>query len=428
MRILSLTAGAASMYCGSCLRDNNLAAELRRMGHDITLVPLYTPTRTDEPSESAGAHILFGGISVYLQNQSALFRHTPAWLDRIWDSQWALNAAAKRSIAVDAESLGAMTVAMLEGAQGPIAREFRKLEHWLALQASGGNPPDVVTIPNTLLISLAPAIRRVYRGPIVCTMQGEDLFLNHLLEPYQSRALDLIRRQAQHVDAFIAISQSYAALMARLLEIPPAKIFAVPPGVDPARFQPARPSGTFRAGYLARIAPEKGLHLLCESWRLFREQFDGPAELHAAGYLAPEHAAYLEPLRATPDFHYHGELDLQAKVDYLASLDAFCVPSVYDDPKALYLLEALASAVPAVAPRRMALAEHLEACGGGLLVEPDSAPAIAAALLRLARDPSYSRRLGFQGREGVSLYRTLRQMAENTLEVYTSLPTPSAIP
>ena len=28
MRILSITAGAAAMYCGSCLRDNALAAEL----------------------------------------------------------------------------------------------------------------------------------------------------------------------------------------------------------------------------------------------------------------------------------------------------------------------------------------------------------------------------------------------------------------
>ena len=28
MRILSITAGAAGMYCGSCLRDNALAAEL----------------------------------------------------------------------------------------------------------------------------------------------------------------------------------------------------------------------------------------------------------------------------------------------------------------------------------------------------------------------------------------------------------------
>ena len=45
MKILAFTAGAARMYCGSCLRDNALAAELKRQGHDVILLPIYTPTR-----------------------------------------------------------------------------------------------------------------------------------------------------------------------------------------------------------------------------------------------------------------------------------------------------------------------------------------------------------------------------------------------
>ena len=52
MRILSLTARAASMYCGSCLRDNALAARLIKLGHDVTLLPFYTPTLTDEDNVS----------------------------------------------------------------------------------------------------------------------------------------------------------------------------------------------------------------------------------------------------------------------------------------------------------------------------------------------------------------------------------------
>jgi hypothetical protein len=52
MKILSLTAGAANMYCGSCLRDNALATELKRQGHDVLLLPMYTPTLTDERNVS----------------------------------------------------------------------------------------------------------------------------------------------------------------------------------------------------------------------------------------------------------------------------------------------------------------------------------------------------------------------------------------
>ena len=42
------------MYCGSCLRDNALATELTELGHDVTLLPIYTPTLTDEPNVSQG--------------------------------------------------------------------------------------------------------------------------------------------------------------------------------------------------------------------------------------------------------------------------------------------------------------------------------------------------------------------------------------
>jgi len=69
------------MYCGTCLRDNSLAAELMKQGHDVTLVPLYTPTLTDETNVS-NDKIFFGGISVYLEQNWALFRKTPWLLDR----------------------------------------------------------------------------------------------------------------------------------------------------------------------------------------------------------------------------------------------------------------------------------------------------------------------------------------------------------
>src|SRR5262245_23557156 len=105
MKILSITAGAAGMYCGSCLGDNGLAAELISQGHDVILLPLYTPTLTDEPNVSAN-RIFFGGISVYLEQKLALFRRLPALMDRLWDSRSALRAASKRSISTSPKMLG----------------------------------------------------------------------------------------------------------------------------------------------------------------------------------------------------------------------------------------------------------------------------------------------------------------------------------
>src|SRR6266850_1502246 len=126
MKILSITAGAAGMYCGSCARDNALAAELIRRGHDVTLVPVYTPTRTDEPNMSR-KRVLFGGISVYLQQYAPLFRKTPRFLDRLWDSPRVINAFAGRAVSNDPGLLGKLTISMLRGHNGVLRKEFDKL-------------------------------------------------------------------------------------------------------------------------------------------------------------------------------------------------------------------------------------------------------------------------------------------------------------
>src|SRR5262250_2497522 len=126
MKILYLTGGAGQMYCGSCLRDNALATELMARGHEVTLLPLYTPTNPDE--ENVSRHeVLFGGISVYLQQHLALFRRTPRFLDRLWDSPTVIGAFASRSISTDPKLLGDLMISMLEGDRGVLRKEFAKL-------------------------------------------------------------------------------------------------------------------------------------------------------------------------------------------------------------------------------------------------------------------------------------------------------------
>ena len=96
MRIAYITAGAAGMYCGSCLHDNTLAAALLELGEDVLLVPTYTPLRTDEPNVSI-PRVFFGGINVYLQEKVPLFRHTPWWFDRLLDNPALSGAAVTRA-------------------------------------------------------------------------------------------------------------------------------------------------------------------------------------------------------------------------------------------------------------------------------------------------------------------------------------------
>ena len=114
MKIVYLTAGAAGMYCGSCLHDNTLAAALLAAGEELLLVPTYTPVRTDEENQSL-KRLFFGGVNVYLQQKSFFFRHTPWWLDNLLNRPAMVGWLARKGSSTAPEKLGDLTVSMLRG-------------------------------------------------------------------------------------------------------------------------------------------------------------------------------------------------------------------------------------------------------------------------------------------------------------------------
>ena len=426
MRILSFTGGAGNMYCGSCLRDNALAAALISRGHDVVLTPVYTPTRTDERNVSR-SRVAFGGISVFLEQHSSIFRHTPRFLDRLWDAEWVIKMASRRQIKVDPHSLGEMTVSMLRGEHGLQRKEIDKLLYWLAAEPAF----DVINLPYTLLLGLAEPLKRALRVPICCTLQGEDLFLDGLGEPWRTQSMALIRAASGHVDAFLPVSRYYYDYMPGYLGIPREKMRLVPLGINLEGYapRPPRQGGPFTIGYFARIAPEKGLHALVDAYRRLRARPGlGESRLRAAGYLAPEHNGYLDNILADlrtwgldGHFEYRGEVDRAQKIEFLKSLDVLSVPATYEEPKGIFLLEAMANGVPVVQPRRGAFPEVVERTGGGIIVEADNPEALADGWLELWRDPARAAALGAAGAAGVREHYNVGKMAEAAEAVYREL-------
>ena len=414
------------MYCGSCIRDNALAAALRAAGHDVVLLPLYTPTRTDEENLSE-PQVLFGGISVYLEQKLPLFRHTPAFVDRLWDHPALIRAASSGAISNDPRLLGDITLSMLRGREGFQKKEFEKLLHWLRAQ----KPFDLIALPYTLLIGLAEPLRSATGAPVTCALQGEDIFLDALAESDKRASLELIRTHEPYVDAFLAISESYAAHMTRYLGIPASKVHVAPLGITLEGHDPGprpRPE-PFTVGFFTRVAPEKGLHLLVEAYRKLRKEKGLAAgRLEVAGYLDPGHRRYLEEQQEAmaraglgAEFCYHGELSREQKIRFLQGLSVFSVPAVYVEPKGLAVLEASANGVPFVLPRHGSFLEFAAKTGGGVLFEPGDADALADALLALARDPALATELGQKGAAGVRREYSAARMAERTLDVYRSV-------
>jgi glycosyltransferase involved in cell wall biosynthesis len=414
------------MYCGSCLRDNALARELLRRGHDVTLQPVYTPTVTDEENVSTD-RVFLGGVSVYLQQHLRLFRKTPWLVDRLWDSKAFLRLVSKRSIQVDPSGLGALTISTLLGERGFQRKEIEKLVHWLRSEP----PYDLINLPTSLLISLAEPIARATHRPICCTLQGEDLFLDGLPPRDRERAIELIRQQLGHVDVFIAVSEYYRDYMANLLGIPHEKLRVAPLGVSTSDLEPTRrlrmPSDPFVIGYFARVAPEKSLHLLAEAYRILRQERGlPPSRLEAAGYLAPEHRGYLRDIerrlgkwQLADEFRYHGSLDRAQKVSFFHSIDVLSVPSTYREPKGLYLLEAMACGIPVVAPQHGAFGEMIEKTSGGLLVKPDDPASFADGLSAIRTHPGQAREMGLRGAAGVREHYSVERMADRVIEIYS---------
>jgi glycosyltransferase involved in cell wall biosynthesis len=461
MRIAYITAGAAGMYCGSCLHDNTLASALIALGEDVLLVPTYTPLRTDEQNVSIG-RVFFGGINVYLQEKVPLFRHTPWWFDRLLDNPTLLDRLSKRASTVDPTQLGGLTVSMLRGEAGHQRKEVEKLVHWLLTEVN----PDVVHLSNSLQIGMARMIRERCGPPVVCQLSGEDLFLEKLRPPFYEEARAHLRERAGDVDVFVALNRYYAGFMAEYLAVDRGKVHVIPHGLNleghaavkpPAepgaaellgatkdnarrvdRQPPAlpgvsphemRPKDKKVIGFFARICEDKGLHLLVEACELLTKRNDlPPFELRAAGYLSDGDRPYLKKLedRAAAGplagrFRYVGELDRAQKIAYLQSLDIFSTPTVYRESKGIPALETMANGVPVVLPDHGSFSEMVAETGGGVLHRPHDPADLASKLDELLRDPVRATQLGLAGQRAVQDRYHATAMARQTRDLYQML-------
>jgi glycosyltransferase involved in cell wall biosynthesis len=429
MKIAYITAGAAGMYCGSCMKDNTLVAALCVLGDEALLIPTYTPIRTDEEDVSQ-QRVFFGGINVFLQQKSGIFRHTPRWFDRLLDAPGLLNWAANTfGIGIRAEALGRLTISMLEGSHGMQRKEVSKLADWLAREWK----PDVIILTNVLLSGLIPELATKVGVPIIATLQGDDIFLESLLPEYRQTALELVHDNCRPVAGYIATCKYYADFMSEYLKLPREQMHVVYPGINLKGFESKPPGDSsspagqepLTIGYLARIAPEKGLHVLADAFaRLQQIPSLPPCRLRISGWLGEHNRKYFNEICNQLDkgipagvFEYVESPDRAGKVRFLQSLDVLSVPAPYREPKGIYVLEALACGVPVVQPRHGSFPELIEATAGGILVRPDDPAALAEGLRHLLIDADHRRELGRRGQAVVRQRFSAEFMARRTQEV-----------
>lgn len=438
MHVAIVTAGGAGMFCGSCMHDNTWARSLMDAGVEVTLIPTYTPIRVDEDNLSSH-RVFFGGINIYLEHRFRFWQRLPRWMTRWLDHPRLLDLATRGAVSNDARQLGELTLEMLAGESGPQAPQVEELATYLASELK----PDVVCFSNALLAGALKTIQSKYPGPVLCTLQGDDIFLDSLSPDYRERVTGLLSEKASGFDGFLVHSYFYRDAMSERLGLPPERFRRIPLGIDinhhdgvPRGEEHAEPPdlAEHRIGYFARICPEKGLHVLINAFRLVRQQLPA-ARLVAGGYLGARDEPWFESLlRDARDlgdaFEYLGSPpDHASKVEFLKSLDVLSVPTVYREPKGLYALEAMANGVPVVLPAHGTFPEMLEQARGGVLFEPGNEEDLARQLVNLLNNRQNRSHLAHQGYEDVRKCFTGPVMARASLRVFEEyLDSPDAPP
>ncbi len=423
MNIVQLTPGAGKMFCGGCLRDNALVAGLRRLGHQALMVPLYLPLTLDEKDESRGTPVFFGGINVYLEEKIPWFRRAPEWLRQWLSSPWLLKLASGSAAKTRPSDVGELTLSMLRGEHGHQARDLDELVDWLKHHEK----PELVSLSNVLLAGMARRMKVELGAPVVCSLQGEDWFLDSLPVENRDTAWALLSEAGREVDLFIAPSQYFAGLMGRRLSIPPAKIRVVYNGIQLAGYEPAsRPPEPPVLGYFARLCREKGLDLLVEAYILLRKRGRVPGlKLKLGGSCGPADVSLVDALKSrlereglAAEASFHPNLTLEEKQAFYRSLTFFSAPAPYGEAFGLYVIEAMAAGVPVIQPDHGAFPELVGASGGGVICPAGNPGSIADAVEEVWRRPDHGRSLGLAGRKAAETTFNVDSMTRSVAAVF----------
>ena len=424
MKIVFLTPGTGSYYCGACMRDNMLARELIRLGHDVTIAPMYLPLMLDGERTPGldQTPIFFGGINVYLQQKASLFRKTPAFLDKLLNTRGLLRWVARHSHLTSAREQGELTREMLRVDSGPMRKELDKLFEWLGAIAK----PEIVCLSTTLLAGFTPEIKRRLGVPVIAFFQGEDTFLDGLPEPYRTECWTLMTQRSVEADALLSPSRFYADFMAGRMGLAPGAIEVAYNGIELNGYAPAEPPpGPPLIGFLARMAPTKGLDRFIEAFIvLARDLGDGTTRLKIGGAVTTADEKFVNELKQRLEkagladrVEWSPNLSRAEKINFLRSLTLFSVPTAYSEAFGLYTIEAMACGVPIVQPASAAFPEIVAATGGGVCVPPNDAPAMARAWQQLLGDAARRAQLGRAGRLSVEKEFSAGKMAARFLEL-----------
>jgi glycosyltransferase involved in cell wall biosynthesis len=426
MKIAHIIPGSGgSFYCGNCLRDSKYMKALQDLGQEVIKVPLYLPLFEDAHDLNE-VPVFYGAVDIYLKQRFPVFRHMPAFVDKMLNSKPVLNLAAQNAGSTRAKGLEEMTVSMLLGEEGLQKEELERLVEWLRDEAK----PDVVHLSNALLLGLARRIKQEMNIPVVCSLQDEDVWVDVMSDKHREEVWQIMETRGREVDAFIAVSDFYAKAMKKQMHIRPDQIFINHIGVDTADYlvKPVQDKEPV-IGFISRMCEENGLGILVDAFLLLKEdEAFQPVKLKITGGKTNDDTAFIkqqkkkiEAAGLDSEVFWVEEFENPSRQNFFDTVALLTVPVLNGEAFGLYQLEALASGIPLVQPELGAFPEVVGLSEGGVTYHPNSPKKLAKAWKSIIMDKEKLAEISAKGLNGVKTHFDIHKQSEKLVSIYETV-------
>lgn len=427
MKIINIVPGfGGAFYCGNCLRDSGFIQSLKDAGHDAHTLPIYLPLSDESCKSEDTLPVFYGAVNIYLKQNFRIFRNMPKWLEHFFESDFIMNYAAKKAGSTRASGLEEMTLSMLRGHEGYQKEELNHLIDFL----KNHEKPDVIHLSNALLLGLVHKIKTELNIPVICSLQDEDVWLDAMRPSYQEKLWQMLREKGKEVDAFVAVSNFYANVMKKRMEIPDDKIHAVHIGVDPQKYEVSelkieQPT----IGYLSRMNEENGFEIVIDGFIKLKKNISFKnAKLRLSGGKTSDDKKFInKQVRKLKrngifdDVEFVKNFDIESLKYFFKNLTLLSVPVLKGEAFGLYQLEALASGVPLVQPALGAFPEIAEITNAGVTYEPNTAEALAEKWEEVLSNQGRLIQMSKNGRNAIVNNLNGQTLSNKMVEIYKSV-------
>jgi len=427
MKIVNIVPGfGGTFYCGNCLRDSGYTKSLIKLGHDAMMLPIYLPLTLEHGVEKDTNPIFYGAVNIYLKQSFKIFRKMPTWMENFFNSSAILRYAAKKAGSTRTEGLEEMTISMLMGKDGNQNTELQELIDFLKVHEK----PDIVHLSNALLLGLAKQIREQLNVPVVCSLQDEDVWVDAMNDFYREKVWNLMSERGKDVDAFIAVSDYYAAEMKEKMNIPDEKMHIVPIGVDSSIYKYSEPEKSPQViGYISRMYKEHGFGLLIDAYIKLKQnpKFKDVLLKLSGGYTADDKKYVRKQFKKLKQAGLFNDVEIiedhlaESRYEFFNKLTILTVPVLKGEAFGTYQLEAMACGIPIVQPALGAFPEIVKQTQGGVTFSPNTVDAMSGKWIEVLSDQHKIDEMSKLGKKSVEEKFSIDEISKQVLEIYKSL-------